>query len=373
LSAIEEHNQDKAQNPTRNILHIPTSITTSVDGLKTQVELLQRMVLVQDASLRANFEDMGIKFAPPHPKLPEKRANVTLTWFLTAQTDFQVSIEDLKARISWLRRATAINCDKLTHIEHLIGLEFTLFPKLPTEIKSMIWKLAVYVPRIVTIKTNRNYHSSNNAFFTTSPPSPLLLATRESRAEVLKVLRPLTKFPLHPKQPIVTNPLVDTLWILSGNVRDSESYDHINEALQRLGRPGTAPIPRLALPYRFWKEVEDMLKTLDFLDTFKTLGTRELILVVGDETLSRRQDVIFQEPEEEPGRHSDAKVNKWYSETGCWRPSWELLAEYHEESLEDVIKKAGGNGTLPFLHVSSAGSLQSHPPLVIIVNFRVDR
>jgi hypothetical protein len=50
-----------------------------------------------------------------------------------------------------------------------------------------------------------------------------------------------------------------------------------------------------------------------------------------------------------------------------------LLAEYHEESLEDVIKKAGGNGTLPFLHVSSAGSLQSHPPLVIIANFRVDR
>jgi hypothetical protein len=345
LLSIVEQTKSAIYTPTGNIIYQyhPIDIATSIPVLKTQLKLLRRTVLAQDACLRGSARRIGIDFTSPYLKLPKKTKNITPTWAHRIQPDFLASIEDLKVHVSWLRRETASNRDRLASIEHLIGLEFTLFSRLPAEIQSMIWKYAAYVPRIVAIKTIPFRHK---CFISNSPPSPLLLTTTEARAEALKVLRPITRPCRTAKGMILANPLVDTMWILGGNMSGFKSYDCVLQAVSYVGFPldfaGTPIIERLAFPYQFWKEAEDNNKTLEILDAFKVLGTREVILVVGNETISQSPDVIFEEPKERPGRHSDAKVNKWYGTTNCRMQRWDLLAEHHLNALECAIDEAGG-------------------------------
>jgi hypothetical protein len=349
LIAVEQQKQDKrragkSRDPTRNIIYIPAGISTSVNMIKAQLKLLRQTVLAQDACLRANARQKGIKFTFPHLKPLKRARSTTLSSLLQKETDFPTFMEDLKTLIVWLGQAAAINRDRLTAIEHFIGLEFTLFSRLPPELKTMIWKFAPYVPRIVAIKREGENSLDNDPpilFFPMSPPSPLLLTSKESRAEALKVLRPLTKHLYRPKAPILTNPLVDTVWILGGNVSGLQCYEDIADALMSLHLTPSQSLPRLAVPYQFWKAVEDSEEstTVDFLRTFQDDGTVSLILVVGDEKLSKCQNVRFRDPLEEPGYHRDKKVNEWYSKNKFLGPSWELLEKGHRDSLEMAVHR----------------------------------
>jgi hypothetical protein len=72
--------------------------------------------------------------------------------------------------------------------------EFTLFPKLPIELRVKIWKLASFVQRNVIISASSLYLSNNSKyskewpyyFASSSPPPAILHTTRESRTEGLK-------------------------------------------------------------------------------------------------------------------------------------------------------------------------------------------
>jgi hypothetical protein len=98
------------------------------------------------------------------------------------------------------------------------GLEaFTLFPKLPTEIQLKIWKLAMPGPRLIKIGHRPQFATrpsgSVDMFYQKSQkiPTPLLHTCRETRAMVLKTIKP--RFRLSSRHPIYFDFEKDTLFL----------------------------------------------------------------------------------------------------------------------------------------------------------------
>jgi hypothetical protein len=78
------------------------------------------------------------------------------------------------------------NTTQVTKLEHIEELRtFTLFPKLPAEIRLVVWKYALAIQRISVIKRNRhwNFSTAIKPFIITHPsPAPALLhVNRESK------------------------------------------------------------------------------------------------------------------------------------------------------------------------------------------------
>jgi len=69
--------------------------------------------------------------------------------------------------------------------------DFAMFPKLPKELKLMIWKRALLSPRAVELEYHQNDHDNRGLFmqghFTSSCPIPVLLSVcQEFRSEAQK-------------------------------------------------------------------------------------------------------------------------------------------------------------------------------------------
>ncbi|KAH8767921.1 hypothetical protein F5882DRAFT_412961 [Hyaloscypha sp. PMI_1271] len=109
-------------------------------------------------------------------------------------------------------------------IELLALTQFTLFPKLPKELRINIWQLAAREPRIVEIcqpqdpqyithgTEDNDYESKNSAAFYSPTAIPVILRiNRESRAVALENYSLSFPHGSHPAQ-IYYNPFVDTLY-----------------------------------------------------------------------------------------------------------------------------------------------------------------
>ncbi|KAH7418386.1 hypothetical protein BKA64DRAFT_198050 [Cadophora sp. MPI-SDFR-AT-0126] len=93
-------------------------------------------------------------------------------------------------------------------------LKFTLFPKLPVELRFKIWRDAQPHPRVIDIIFTED--SPNHSFSTATPPV-LLYVCRESRSETLRIYKGVSKLmksstaDVH--RPIYIDPLEDVLLI----------------------------------------------------------------------------------------------------------------------------------------------------------------
>jgi hypothetical protein len=96
---------------------------------------------------------------------------------------------------------------------------FSVFPKLPVEIRNMIWDAALRIPRIVGAKiVVRDRGKKTEDLVPTAPNSSMLFVNQEARYRAKKLLvcftdneeRGQDRVPL-----LYLNPQVDTLWIVN--------------------------------------------------------------------------------------------------------------------------------------------------------------
>lgn len=68
-------------------------------------------------------------------------------------------------------------------------ISFTLFPKLPTEVRLMIWKMTLPGPRAFELRSNYYFDMrAGDGYATSTDPQPVnLMVCRESRNEALKI------------------------------------------------------------------------------------------------------------------------------------------------------------------------------------------
>jgi hypothetical protein len=256
--------------------------------------------------------------------------------------EFTPPVESIMDKMAELQQNLKHSSKILSVIEENEGLEFTLFCLLPPELQQMVWKRAVYVPRIVGVK-RRVKREGRNGFFPAGPLPPLLLVNKASRTEALKVYLPLTNDLARPTAPILTNASVDTIWIIGRTYRSGLGREclAIYADFKSLASSCLTSMPRVAVPCPFWKEFRYDYMILDAWRSLNGLKNQEVIFVVGNEKHARRYDTIFCNPPGKPVK-LDVEENpceKWASEH-FYVLSWYELEKFCKEEIIRIRNQA---------------------------------
>jgi 2EXR family len=236
---------------------------------------------------------------------------------------FQSSITELKAENGGLRRQLDIMDKNVLRLQVHAGMEFALFPKLPLEVRRIIWRFFANIPQVVGLKLFRtNFGQGGRGFVhqmdlipTTGIRRGLVNVCRDARKEVSAMFLQLkrrkgplpddiqadytTGFPI-----IFSNEIADKIWLTPAMAQ--AGYIHYNIVnvlinhcvLDNEGQPNS--IPKLALPYECWYNRMGDGEQLSIMDTLRTLRTEEVILVVGDDSASTSPDIVFIQPRGTP-------------------------------------------------------------------------
>jgi hypothetical protein len=184
-------------------------------------------------------------------------------------------------------------------------MDFALFPKLPPEIQRVIWGHCANVSRVVGVKTIVDSISSTWAFVPTALRCQLFAVCKEARCEASKIILPLENISMYglenakvPK--IFLNPATDIVWLTS-SIQNHLPDDCVEGLIQyRIeGKPHQKVATKVALPYGYWHGGMATYKA-DCMERLQSLGTEEVILVVGDDSASNSPDNVFVEPKETP-------------------------------------------------------------------------
>ncbi|KAL2062658.1 hypothetical protein VTL71DRAFT_5730 [Oculimacula yallundae] len=166
---------------------------------------------------------------------------------------------------------------------------FTLFPKLPLELRWMIWQAEILDPEIIGVGCTWDilqHEMSGWKYRLTTCRFPSVRGSnREARAETQRFPEKLliTYPPNVQGDRIITMPACD---IVLFHEDDSDSELGLWLMLEDLAEDCIPPpyMPRIALHYKwralFFDDLESMEKKMQTLDLF---GCKELIFVVGDE------------------------------------------------------------------------------------------
>jgi len=238
------------------------------------------------------------------------------------------------------------------------NLCFHLFPKLPIEIRNIIWKMALTVPQL---------HIMNNDFPSRSKVNVVMQACRETRSQAISLKLPyLISFspPATPKYYL--NLEIDTIWLADidhwpGNWDIhflEENCKHPRALLDGFTKTHPHRLKRLAISYNQWADPDGTLRTIsdpylglrssDVLLMFN--GVEELLIVVGSEvTIATRmmeRDIAFYKPTKVPYLLINKSAERLKTPPGLDFQieydklvlSWDLMAERLEKILHHFKK-----------------------------------
>jgi hypothetical protein len=223
------------------------------------------------------------------------------------------SISDLRGGVTQLRKE---NKDAISAIQEKLDAltssatspskvetgAFTLFPKLPIEIRNIIWDMALKVPRVVGAKiVVRDRGDKKEALTPTAPTSAILSVNMEARSRAKKVLMCLTEGEQRSQDRVpllYLNPHIDTLWVVNFNLlrfRDKRITQSVF---------GQSKIHKLAIPVSTWEGMystnDNEDEIIEFVIRCHDTGIQEVILIVGDEDSAECSDAVLVEPREIP-------------------------------------------------------------------------
>ncbi|KAH7385092.1 hypothetical protein BKA64DRAFT_712216 [Cadophora sp. MPI-SDFR-AT-0126] len=171
---------------------------------------------------------------------------------------------------------------------------FTKFLKLPLEVRLMIWRFALHIPR--TISTNIIIPRPILKPMYTQPLSNIRTVCRESRAQSLRIQVTLNRVSIGDKT-IFINPSVDILWLSAWGISDDE-WILVFKVL-----PTTLAHTRflkIAVNHELWDRLMSGDKRSRFLDAFAAYGTEEIVIVMGNTAPFGSPDLVLREPRGNP-------------------------------------------------------------------------
>jgi len=142
--------------------------------------------------------------------------------------------------------------------------KFTLFPKLPIELRLKIWKES-YEPRIIELRTTKKWRTKRYDFFIPKFPA-VLHVNKEARVESLKDYKMSFKH-RQCRRPILFNFSIDTL-----HIRD-----------------------RFSDQYSYWRDISNTTKILPDREKVQKLSVTfgAFQFVLGDDDYSRPPDILL--------------------------------------------------------------------------------
>jgi hypothetical protein len=225
------------------------------------------------------------------------------------------------------------------------GLCFPLFPKLPEDIRCLIWRCYLDTPRIIGI-TNAYYRTltlarnRSPARIPSSSMRPMAIGqfrsnlrqvNQEARREdtrLMQVFNPQTL-------PFYANLERDVFWFywwFHAGTRDCSLLGETAAPMPRGLDGRVLRVSRVALPWEWWfehaKDDETVAKAMGDLTR---AGITQLFLVVHQNVISRNREILFYEP--------GGELSEWFEEDQILSMSRSRATTWKELG-EDIRRKA---------------------------------
>lgn len=272
-----------------------------------------------------------------------------LASLLQSLTGLQNSVTILTNELQEVRKAqdhVQVLQENVQKLQIHCGMEFYLFPKLPLEIRRMIWSCSTDIPRVVAIK--KIAVEDDDYMAAIKPQHSQLLVCKEAHNEVSKKVLPLETcrapddIAFVPK--LLFNLSTDILWlayILDGY----ESLDEDSLEWLACHFITDSPIFAIALPYHYWVQElhKEDLEPRWLMRSLSWMMTEEMIIVVGDDSARNSADVVFIEPIRGPkdeigDLHPKVHAHEIY-ERQAWDNgiiSWEMVEQAEMQYLKHL-------------------------------------
>lgn len=109
---------------------------------------------------------------------------------------------------------------------------FTLFPRLPTEVKFMIWQQVAKAPRLVEVRVCKNQHNKSHSFHSDVPA--ILQIDKETRAELLNKTYSFDLVTKRSLNKVYFNFEVDILYLRDGAQYAEELWKNLEYFISQL-------------------------------------------------------------------------------------------------------------------------------------------
>jgi 2EXR family len=255
------------------------------------------------------------------------------------------SIEGLREDVAQLRDDNANLTSEVQRLQGNSGAKFRLFPKLPIEVRRMIWDFALTTPQI---------HIMWDSLISQSKINHVMQSCKEARDEGLRLH--MSYFQLQPPgQELEDAPKnyinlgIDTIWIEDGLL--PENMDIFCGACSGTWNYGSGcyckvfpKLRRLAMHQSVWDDPftrSDGVEDVGTTDILRITETQELVIVVGDVSPMNDRDVVLVKPTSLPwevltklGLSPDFEPSR-RRRTPTIAESWDMA----EGRLEGILKE----------------------------------
>ncbi|KAE8452557.1 hypothetical protein EG329_013816 [Mollisiaceae sp. DMI_Dod_QoI] len=258
----------------------------------------------------------------------------TTRHLLSTMRDLQADVKKLQESNQSLHNelSTAIRLKTKVHQDR----RFTLFSKLPTEVRCIIWRAALEEPRIVGSQfASKDRHSTEEILAATTPTHPILNINRESRKVALKCLVRLNldsdKAPA-----LYINPKIDTLWLSNYNY-------HTDDLFTDSFWEGAPQLRSIAVPFKAWLWIVQSSGEylLDYVRAFFHKGVEEVVLITDEERSIIDSELILIDPRRRDlfYREDDCSDVQWLFDEGEEAVSWNTIGERVSKPLHEALSE----------------------------------
>lgn len=204
--------------------------------------------------------------------------------------------------------------ERLLLLQGSLGLAFSGFQRLPTELRCKIWEYATLEPQILAVdhviysdSTVRHTHYPK-AIIPNGPHAALLQVNRESRAIAQEFLQPYHANPEGIPR-VFTNLSLDTIWLINRTEPidwewiGDQTRNRFNEGLsilshpQRLSPRGRS-LRKLAFSWKVLMEITEIerARSVNIFGLSFARGQEIYIVIEGNEAANER-DIVFRDPQ----------------------------------------------------------------------------
>ncbi|KAL5321380.1 hypothetical protein ACEPPN_009337 [Leptodophora sp. 'Broadleaf-Isolate-01'] len=279
-----------------------------------------------------------------------------LASLLVSMNNLQTQVSSLQGDVVRLNNENQISRTRLAHTkleleatQELWGvtdiLTFPLFPKLPIELRRMVWQFALYIPRVLgampAVKLKRGRKSTHKHY-------GIRDVCMEARVEANKIQTSAKKFmewAYFEEGCRFMNLEVDTVWLHGKSGYSPQQFLFDLSEGDEDPVPWGPKFPSIVLTFEDWEKltciIEDNINMENYYlgSGLSGIGVKHISVVVGDTRPLSAPDVQFVAPQRGPSRTLPSKYfhrvepEVLLNRPNCSILTWKVLADWHLECL----------------------------------------